>query len=62
VNSDPKSHCSPAAVSRTLLPHIGGLVKEAVPDHEEEKEVETDGEKVLEGVPEVEKEREPVEV
>jgi len=41
VNSVPKSHSSPAATSRSLLPHLGGELKEAVPDHEEEKEIES---------------------
>jgi len=41
VNSVPKSHSSPAATSRILFPHLGGEENEPVPDHEDEKEIES---------------------
>jgi len=65
VKSIPKSHSSPARTSRALLPQNGGRVKEAVPDHEEDPEMEEeivavkdpvmDGVKELEPVPLIER-------
>jgi len=72
VKSIPKSHSSPLVTSSTLSPHMGGRVKEAVPDQDEDPEIDMvmvpvkdpvmDGVKELEPVPETVRVMDPVEV